>query len=213
MEYDLHYQDRWSQLEDQWVANHLANCRGHVLDIACGTGLGRKLLNGHESYTGIDIDHAMLKRAQQKYPLLTFLQHDMNDDLPFEDNCFDTVISIFGGLSFSKHPQFTVNEIIRVSKPGAMLFIMTLGQKALWRWNRMDEEGRYVYRQMDRGDWLHFYTLDSLQALFSFPVQVMGVSCFGLVCEWSPLWGLDRLLSERFPNRCHSLAVKAICQK
>ena len=102
-------------------------CTGKaVLDIACGEGYGSFLLAKTAlSVTGADIDGDVAAAAAQKYklPNLTYKQGDVTN-IPFDDNCFDVVVS-FETLEHHDKHQEMMAEIKRVLKPDGMCIIST----------------------------------------------------------------------------------------
>ncbi len=96
-----------------------------VLDVACGTGVltrtvaDRVGLGGQA--VGLDINEGMLAVAEQKAPHITW-RHGPAENLPFEDNSFDTVVSQFG-LMFFENRQAALQEMLRVLKPGGKLAV------------------------------------------------------------------------------------------
>ncbi|MHC4271348.1 MAG: class I SAM-dependent methyltransferase [Planctomycetota bacterium] len=68
----------------------------HVLDLACGNGRWLKRFDP-SSYFGIDLNERMLEQARAEFPQKTFIQADMTN-LPFSDNCFEGVVSLFGAM-------------------------------------------------------------------------------------------------------------------
>ncbi len=97
-----------------------------VLDIGCGSGQtaipAAKL--GHQ-VVGIDIAENLIDYAieEAKYQGLD-VQFDVCDaeDLPYEDNSFDVVISLIGAM-FAPQPDKVVSEIARVLRPGGKLYM------------------------------------------------------------------------------------------
>ncbi|HET6588853.1 MAG TPA: methyltransferase domain-containing protein [Candidatus Nitrosocosmicus sp.] len=92
----------------------------YVLDVACGNGntaitARRKGAN----VTGIDITSELLKRAaeEEKIALLDGIIWKEGDaqNLPFEDESFDVVLSSFGHM-FAPQPDLVSKEMIRVTK-------------------------------------------------------------------------------------------------
>src|SRR4051812_45652800 len=65
-----------------------------LLDAGCGRGHHTENLRriGYET-TGIDISCDDVSLAKNRYPYNTFFQHDLNNKLPFSDNCFDVIFS------------------------------------------------------------------------------------------------------------------------
>lgn len=101
----------------------------HVLDAACGPGMGSRYLIevGASQVIGYDINPAMLTLAKQLHPLddfagrLTFQQGDLNHPLPFDDNTFDAVW--MGDIWI---PQ-ALAEVRRVTRPGGMIILKMTG--------------------------------------------------------------------------------------
>lgn len=95
-----------------------------VLDVACGTGnlsipaavMGCKV-------TGIDIAPNLVEqarqRAEQAEVKAEFLEGDA-EKLPFPDNSFDAVITMYGAM-FAPRPDVVTNEMLRVTRPGGLI--------------------------------------------------------------------------------------------
>jgi ubiquinone/menaquinone biosynthesis C-methylase UbiE len=115
---------RFAPVQDELVARARIQDGDHVLDLATGTGevavraakLGAKV-------TAIDIASPMIekarRRAEEAGADITF---DVGDAeyLPYEDACFDVVVSNFG-LIFAPDHANVASELARVSCPGARL--------------------------------------------------------------------------------------------
>ena len=105
----------------------------HVLDIASGTGepgLTVSKLLPQGKVTGIDLSEKMVAiandHAQQRGINNYKSQQCDVSNMPFEDNFFDAVICRFGIMFF---PDITVsiNEMLRVLKPGGKLAVAVWG--------------------------------------------------------------------------------------
>ena len=104
--------------------------QGHALEIGHGPGyLGLEWLKltSDTQLTGLDISPDMTKMAGQNalsYGLHQRVKYDtgMGDQLPYEDNTFDTVFTN-GSLHEWVNPAGTFNEIYRVLKPGGRYYI------------------------------------------------------------------------------------------
>jgi SAM-dependent methyltransferase len=95
-----------------------------VLDLACGTGIATSLAAARGArMSGVDFSPAMLKAARQRYPAIEFREAEANE-LPFEDESFDAVISNFGVNHFD-FPLEATAEVLRVLKPGGR-FVFTV---------------------------------------------------------------------------------------
>lgn len=103
-----------------------AFCAGaRVLDAACGEGYGSYLMKrwGAQSVDGVDIDLASIKRARElfKEDNLNFVQQDVQQ-LPFEDNVFDLVVSL-ETMEHVDDAEAFLKEIKRVLKPGGIVIL------------------------------------------------------------------------------------------
>lgn len=105
-----------------------------VLDVACGSGEPAisvaQLLKGSGEVVGIDLSPAPLQVARERASKrqltnVDFLQADVHQ-LPFEDECFDRVVSRMGVMFFSDLPQ-ALREIRRVLKSGGRTSALAWG--------------------------------------------------------------------------------------
>lgn len=101
-----------------------------VLDIATGTAdLAIMMVkNGIEEVQGVDISAGMLQVGQKKIEQLKIdgqikLTQADSEQLPFDDNTFDAASISFGIRNF-ENPVKGMEEIRRVLKPGAGLYIL-----------------------------------------------------------------------------------------
>lgn len=101
----------------------------HVLDVACGTGVlaraARKQVGSGGSVTGLDFNEGMLQVARREAPGIDW-KHGRAEALPFEDACFDAVVSQFGMMFFEDQPA-AVREMMRVLRPGGRLVVAVWG--------------------------------------------------------------------------------------
>ena len=119
---------------DYWLEFHLSFyrfaeqlCGGRVLDIGCGYGYGSNhLAQIADHVTGIDYHTPAIEFAKEKYRRdnLTYLQHDANEPLPFEDNSFDLIVSS-EVLEHIRNQRELLGEIKRVGKKGKFVIIKT----------------------------------------------------------------------------------------
>src|SRR6186997_933374 len=99
-----------------------------VLDVGCGTGvvaitaarLGAKV-------TGLDLTPELLAEARENSRIATvdidWHEGDV-ENLPFEPNTFDVVMSQFGHM-FAPRPDVAVSQMLRVLKPGGTIAFST----------------------------------------------------------------------------------------
>jgi SAM-dependent methyltransferase len=117
-----------------------------LLDVACGTGNAAipAAAKGAQ-VTGLDITPKLLEDAKRNAENagveIEWVEGDAQD-LPFDDNSFDAVVSTFGCMFAPDHAK-TASEIVRVLKPGGRFgvvawrpegsigkFFMTIGKYA-----------------------------------------------------------------------------------
>ncbi len=107
----------------EWVSKYVNGKT--VLDIACGTGYGSSLLlfRGAKRIYGGDISEEAIKFAKEHYRNIDF--RVMNaEQLPFEDNFFDVIVSL-ETLEHLSNPEKFVGEAKRLLKTGGVLIIST----------------------------------------------------------------------------------------
>ncbi len=95
---------------------------GNVLDIGAGSGLLCEIATV-DNYYGIELSSGMTTLAKSKFPENNFSVADMHK-LPFPDNFFDNIISLYGPISYSLIPDELIAEIKRVLKPGGHVALM-----------------------------------------------------------------------------------------
>jgi ubiquinone/menaquinone biosynthesis C-methylase UbiE len=99
-----------------------------VLDVATGTGRLPLALLRHRHFqgrvVGVDLSRRMLRPAAAKlqpYGSQAALLWCPAERLPFADNTFDVVCSL-EALEFMTNPQAALREMVRVLRPGGLLF-------------------------------------------------------------------------------------------
>lgn len=87
-----------------------------LLDIGCGTGLSLEpFLDLGMDLTGIDPSAYMLDKAAARLGHRVELHRGTAEDLPFDDNSFDTAL-LFFSLEFSDRPAKAIEEACRVAR-------------------------------------------------------------------------------------------------
>ena len=87
-----------------------------VLQVGCGTGVFLEWFAhlGHQ-VTGMDSSSAMLNIARLRLPSRIALEQGSPEDLPYEDNTFDTVV-MMTVLEFADNPVPALKEAFRVAR-------------------------------------------------------------------------------------------------
>ncbi len=97
-----------------------------VLDIACGSGYGTKILaRSARKVYGVDIDKDTIKYAQQKFDAPN-IEYKVGDGIkiPLEDNSIELVVTFETIEHIKNYSQF-INEIKRVLKPDGLVIVST----------------------------------------------------------------------------------------
>lgn len=99
---------------------------GFVLDAGCGTGrysaAWRKLMPAAR-LVGVDINRTILRDGQVDPEALRPVNGTL-ERLPFADDTFDVVMSR-GAIQHTANPRQALRELVRVVKPGGLLFFYT----------------------------------------------------------------------------------------
>jgi len=114
----------------QFASSHVRNLR--VLDAACGTGYGTKILaDAAAEVWGVDVDAEAVEYARSKYssPNIHYTVASV-DNLPFDDGSFDAVVSFetIEHLPIDAQERF-LREIARVLSADGTLIISTPNKK------------------------------------------------------------------------------------
>jgi SAM-dependent methyltransferase len=125
---------------DAWIARYLArylSANARVLDVGCGPGhLSKGAAKFAKEVVGVDL-HAERFPDAELPQNLRLVQGDAND-LPLGDDDFDVTFMRFL-LEYVKDKQHTVNEIVRVTKPGGTVLVQDLDGQLVWHYPVSDE--------------------------------------------------------------------------
>ena len=95
-----------------------------VLDVGCGTGIFTDWFAGQgHQVTGLDPSPHMLNIARLRLPPRIPLDHGFAEDLPYEDNTFDTV-ALITTLEFVRDPVQALEEAFRVAARHVLLGVL-----------------------------------------------------------------------------------------
>ncbi len=119
--FELPFKKKFSRLRKRLVKN----AEGRTLEVGIGTGNNIPFYPGSVELTGIDISDKMISIARKKSTggLKVNLQVMDAEDMLFEDNSFDTVVS-FGTLCSIPDPDRGLKEIRRVCRDGGKILML-----------------------------------------------------------------------------------------
>jgi len=124
-----------------WIDNFINSQPKYssILDIGCGNGRNMKYTN--YNFYGVDNCNNFVQLAKQVSPNVYL--SDMTS-LPFEDDCFDAIISIasFHHLSSPDRREQALNEMFRVLKPNGKILM------SIWSINQSHNkklDNKFVY--------------------------------------------------------------------
>jgi ubiquinone/menaquinone biosynthesis C-methylase UbiE len=159
----------WNSIAKSWkefrkkpvpeIVYFLKDKKGKVLDLGCGSGRNFTKIRG--TIYGVDFSREMLKFAKQtanKNKIKVNLTLASSDNLPFQDNFFDSAICIASlhCIQSKKSRKRTLEELYRVLKPGTKAMIVVWdknqsrfknsGKETLVPWKHKEKEQmRYYY--------------------------------------------------------------------
>jgi demethylmenaquinone methyltransferase / 2-methoxy-6-polyprenyl-1,4-benzoquinol methylase len=120
------------------LVSRLPRDRGHVLDVATGTGLvAAALLDRDFRVTGLDQSPEMLARARARLGDRVELFEASAEALPFPPASFDHLTFTYL-LRYVDDPGATLAELARVVRPGGVIAMLEFGvPRGVWRrpWN------------------------------------------------------------------------------
>ncbi|NUC72170.1 class I SAM-dependent methyltransferase [Haloterrigena sp. SYSU A558-1] len=120
-------------LTARYRRRHFARAGGRVLDVACGTGTNVEYLPDDVAYVGVDICPEMLTRAADRFEYLTRGEslYEMDaQDLAFDDDSFDTVVSSMSTCMFPD-PVAALEEMARVCTPDGRILLLEHGRSSV----------------------------------------------------------------------------------
>jgi ubiquinone/menaquinone biosynthesis C-methylase UbiE len=131
----------------------LAEASGSVLEVGAGTGANLAHYNGKvESLVFTEPEPAMIRRLQKKAreeaPLAKILRAPA-EDLPFENDTFDTVVSTLVLCGVDDQAR-ALREIKRVLRPGGRLLFL----------EHVRSDDQTLARFQDRMNWLNRLVVD-----------------------------------------------------
>jgi SAM-dependent methyltransferase len=119
----------------------VAEARGRVLEIGFGPGGSVPHYGPIERLVALEPDPGMLRRARPRLEKARFpvqVVHGVAEQLPFQDQTFDTVVSVLSMCSFRSVSR-ALREVRRVLRPEGAFLFLEHGRAHdfwLWQWQR-----------------------------------------------------------------------------
>jgi SAM-dependent methyltransferase len=109
---------------EEFVARRAIAPGTRVLDVACGNGnVAIQAAKAGAEVTGIDIAPNLLEQARERArgeSLDIIFEEGDAEDLPYADESFDLVLSMFGAM-FAPRPEQAAAEMLRVCRRGGKI--------------------------------------------------------------------------------------------
>jgi len=143
--YDRVYSASGFRATSEFYHEVASNCRGNVLDVACGYGLIFQHIDG----VGCDISTVALKKAAQGNPRSSFVRSNAHQ-LPFRSGVFDTV-TCMGSLEHFHRQDAALREFSRVLRPAGICLLTVTNAHRFTRWGRFlsNEESQPIMHPLN----------------------------------------------------------------
>lgn len=151
-----------------------------VLEVGCGTGIFTEWFAGQgHQVTGIEPSSHMLNIARLRLPPRIDLELGFAEDLPYDDNTFDTV-ALVTTLEFVDDPRRALREAFRVAKRHVLLGVLNKHSLITWQ--------RFLQRLWRTSvfDHARFFSVHELHSLVAESLSPTIKTCWG-TCLTLPL--------------------------
>ena len=178
-----------------------------ILDVGCGYGRTCAQLAdaGYKNLVGVDISSQMIERGKRERPDLDLKFWD-GSTLPFLDNSFDAVclIAVLTCIPSDSGQKRLLGEIIRVLKPGGILFLsdfpLQTDDRNRARYDQFAEQyGIYGVFELPEGAILRHHDPGWFDELLA-PLTPLDRLTF----PWKTMNGHDVWLEQRFCRKIFS---------
>jgi phosphatidylethanolamine/phosphatidyl-N-methylethanolamine N-methyltransferase len=177
VDYDAIMRRYWHIEREPLIASLQLQPGQIVLDAAVGTGLNLPAYPEGVHVVGVDLSHKMMDEARKKHVSanITFKLSDMCN-LDFLDNSFDAAASGFT-LCVVNDPVRALEEIIRVTKPGALIAILDYCKSQdpeVQKWQELISDGAsQLGFPTDKIKWNALMDYDELIYNSKLPIEVL----------------------------------------
>ena len=119
-----------------------------VLDYGCGWGRMTRLLPFYfepKNIFGVDVVEEFVQSANQLMPSIVHKTIKSMQPIPFQAESFDLIFanSVFSHLS-EKSARYTVEELVRILKPGGVIVLSVLEQPELEKFYKTEEQKKWI---------------------------------------------------------------------
>lgn len=179
----------WDEIASNWnkfrevpspsVIKFLEDKKGKILDLGCGSGRNFSAMKKDIELYAVDFSEKMLKFAEEKSEKLGLkfeLKKSKTNEIPFEDNFFDSVIciAVLHCIPSKEEKIETMREIYRTLKIGGTAFISVWGRNSprlknkgkecFVSWSvKNDKEIRKEEREIKQERYTYVYDFDELK--------------------------------------------------
>lgn len=133
----------------------LAGVSGHVLDVACGSGMNFPSFHAASHVTAVDLSPGMLDIARRKAESLNLpldLQVMDAQQLDFADGSFDVVVSALSTCTFPD-PVTALREMGRVVRPGGRILLLEHGRSSWGLFGRFQDRASHRHFEVAGCRW------------------------------------------------------------
>jgi 2-polyprenyl-3-methyl-5-hydroxy-6-metoxy-1,4-benzoquinol methylase len=118
-------------LEQQRTRKVLPYLKGSILDIGCGSNPLKQYLPSAGLYIGVEREEAIIRWLEKKFPGVTFLQCDLNQQMPDLIEKFDQVV-MMAVIEHLDYPGDVLTQLKRFLQPGGYLIFTTPSPFGNW---------------------------------------------------------------------------------
>jgi len=119
----INHLDWYQHTLQSWVEKQAFIEKDKIMEVGCATGVLTQFISDIDCYpTGVDLSEQAIEIAKRENPDIPYYIADVNQ-LPFEDNVFDAVISA-SVINIVDDKKNALKEMIRVCKKGGTINIL-----------------------------------------------------------------------------------------
>lgn len=137
-----------------WIKEHYKGTKPTLLDIPCGAGVDKAVLDKYVQYTGVDKTSSLIEAIHLRFPDVQAMLGDIRDMKElFADGKFDIVLAraIFEHLCDIEDVEVAMKECFRVAKKHCVFsfFIPLIDSPTEIDWNGKYFNNRYNRKEVE----------------------------------------------------------------